>query len=254
MPLDLAALLKPIPMTEDEKELRAWIKLNKERLTQCNCPQEAASLAIMGGFDPKLVYRLFSNFTDAMMGSQVESRARMATFNFNQAVDQVNEMKAKLAYVRELDLSHQWRAVTFYQTNDRHAVKGSLAMKSKKLPKCFDCGNSVGLLGKRVNPQHSEAQANVSKHTPTPWTLLELNPYIFSGSKNEEIAVARYDMPSIPLDQQKANAAYIVRVANHYEGMIELLRWIYKSQGVTNGNSEISARIEKAFNDAGEIL
>lgn len=58
------------------------------------------------------------------------------------------------------------------------------------------------------------------QHTPTPWKTMTLNPYIFSGEEPEEIAVARFDM-KLPLDQQKANAAFIVKAVNCHEELLE---------------------------------
>lgn len=124
MPTDLEALLKPIPMTDAERELRAWIKLNKASL-QDRSQAEVGYLAIECGFDQAVVFAVLSNFRDAMGGTQVESRARFALYGFNKACERVNEMKAKLAYVRELDLMPLWREVTYLQTNDRKALKRS---------------------------------------------------------------------------------------------------------------------------------
>ena len=116
MPTDLEALFTPIPMTDDEKELRAWIKLNRETLESMT-PTEIGYMAITCGFDPAVVYAVLSNFRDAMSGTHVESRARFASWNFHKAMQHVDELKKKMAYVKELDLMPLWKDVTFYQTN-----------------------------------------------------------------------------------------------------------------------------------------
>lgn len=117
-------LFVPIPMSEAETELRAWIKLNNASLKD-QSPPEVGYMAIICGFDPTVVYGVLSNFNSVMQGRQVDSLARFEQYRFEQTIKLVDEMKAKLAYVRELDLMPLWREVTYLQTNDRKMLKRS---------------------------------------------------------------------------------------------------------------------------------
>ena len=72
---EMQMLLTPIPMSEAEKEFRAWIKANKDLLVNRDA-YEVAELAILVGFSRDTVYQTLSAFSDAMNGTHIESRAR----------------------------------------------------------------------------------------------------------------------------------------------------------------------------------
>lgn len=115
-------------------------------------------------------------------------------------------------------------------------------------------------------------KTETAQHSPIPWQWMREdddynmipcepfwqsenysgNKYICDANGNRIVGVGEYDVMNG--DNHAENAAFIVRATNHYELMLNLLREVYKSQGVTNGNSEISAKIEKAFDSMGEVL
>ncbi len=112
---ELELLLKPAPMSEAEKEFRAWIKECKAILADRNV-YEVAEMAIMCGFDKGIVYRVLSTFKDAMDGTQIENRAAFQTWNFSRAVDEVQRMKEEMARPKKFDLMPLWRDLHANQT------------------------------------------------------------------------------------------------------------------------------------------
>ena len=56
------------------------------------------------------------NFRDAMDGTQLENRAAFHVFSFLIAVEDVQILKDKMSYVKELDLKPLWKDIFNFQT------------------------------------------------------------------------------------------------------------------------------------------
>ena len=117
-------LMKGVPMTDAEKEFRAWIKLNKETLVD-RTAHEIAQVAILSGFDAEIVFSVLSSIKDALGGTQVESRARMQMFRWDVAVEDFHRVQDEKNRIPELDLMPLWRSVHFYQTNEEPKQGGN---------------------------------------------------------------------------------------------------------------------------------
>ncbi len=103
-------LLFTVPkMSDEEVELRAWLKLNKATLLNRYDPFEVLQMARLNGFSEPLVYSVIVNFNDAMAGSHIDNRSRMNLYNLLSTIDRVQEMRAKLEYIKELDLKPLWQ-------------------------------------------------------------------------------------------------------------------------------------------------
>lgn len=109
------ALLRPVEMSPEEKDLRAWLKDCKDILAD-RAPTEIGELAILVGFDRSLVYKVLSYFCDAMNGTHIEGRVALKAYQFEAAVERVQSMDADLKRVPELDLMPLWKEVHTYQT------------------------------------------------------------------------------------------------------------------------------------------
>lgn len=113
---DLFALLtSSTPMSKEEIEIRAWLKLNKETLEKYD-PFEVLKLALQNDFSESLAYAVIVNFKDAMAGTQIENRAALHYFSFSVAMEDRARLQAKLDYVKELDLKPLWKELYGYQT------------------------------------------------------------------------------------------------------------------------------------------
>lgn len=106
---ELEALLAPhAPISEEEKELREWLKLNKETLADRD-PCEVVELAFMNQFPAPLVYSVIVDFHGAISGNMLEKRAALHYFSFSVAMEDRSRLQAKLDYVKELDLKPLWK-------------------------------------------------------------------------------------------------------------------------------------------------
>ncbi len=116
---EIMDLMKPVPMSDEEKELRAWIKkCARANLFGDRDPREIAYLALLNDFPRELVYSVLSCFRDAIEGSHVDSRAAFQFLHFSQAVATAHRMRDELTKPKELDLSPLWLDVTAYQTGE----------------------------------------------------------------------------------------------------------------------------------------
>lgn len=92
------------------------------------------------------------------------------------------------------------------------------------------------------------------QHSPTPWTLVPTN----HGMAAVKVADNPAASPLFFMNQIKhikraeADAAFIVRAANHYELMVSLLRRINAEKG--GASAKLKGEIEEAFNSMGEVL
>lgn len=107
----------PKPLTEEEQNLRNWVK-ECGPILKGRTSFEVAAMAVACGFNPDLAYSFFANFTDAMSGSCIDNRAAMHVFSVHQAINRVNKMKEELERIPELDLMPLWKELHFNQTGD----------------------------------------------------------------------------------------------------------------------------------------
>lgn len=95
--MDLHALTKIYPQTEAEKEVREWLKTNRETFSRGDrTPIEIAELAIRyAGLDPVAV-RLVLGHTGAVHGERFENKNAMRELRDQWARDDFEQKKAVL--------------------------------------------------------------------------------------------------------------------------------------------------------------
>lgn len=113
----LKLLLTPVPMSDAEKELRQWIKENKEILLD-RTPDEVAQMAILCGFDRGVVYSTLSTFQDALNNTHFDKRMMMHWIAWDGALADVRRLKDEQSRVKELDLMPLWKDLHAYQTGE----------------------------------------------------------------------------------------------------------------------------------------
>ena len=113
------ALLKPGVVSKEEKELRDWLKLNRGYFVERECnATEIAHFAFMNNFNRELVYAVLSDFTGAMTGTTLEGRAAFRASVWEGAVEKVANLRAKMEYVKELDMMPLWKDLAMqFETN-----------------------------------------------------------------------------------------------------------------------------------------
>lgn len=96
-----------------------------------------------------------------------------------------------------------------------------------------------------MEPKHN---ANEVKHTPTPWHLQ--SNFAWSDESKDRGAVFECHLVTgthVPEDQNKANAAYIVRAVNAHEELIGLLKRIAQSVGCSGLGGSLPEEIRQAI-------
>jgi len=88
-------LLRPMEMSDEEREFRAWIKKCKPIL-EGHTNTQKAHLAIANGFDRKLVFQVFSSPTDAMNGTQIDRRWELELLRWEMNFETFLRMRQKL--------------------------------------------------------------------------------------------------------------------------------------------------------------
>ena len=113
----LMFLLTPQPMTDAEKELHTWLKLNRETFID-RASSEVAHYAVMNGFDPGLVFNVVCSFRDAMEGTNLERRSALKELEFDGALKSVQKLNDKIAKKEKrekgLDLMPLWKDLYEY--------------------------------------------------------------------------------------------------------------------------------------------
>lgn len=117
VPYDIELLLKKYPEAPEEKEFRSWFKLNRQIFQeQAWAPDEIAYLAVnTNGFDPHIVFSVLSLWNDVITGTCFENRADLKEFNWAYACSEFLDLKAKLEYIKELDMTDQWKSLVSHQ-------------------------------------------------------------------------------------------------------------------------------------------
>lgn len=92
--------------------------------------------------------------------------------------------------------------------------------------------------------------AKTVQHTPPPWDHLEPIGEGLHGVMSKHVNEGGNFY--VAQCNRGADAAFIVRVANHYELMVGLLKEVYTEKGGASAN--IKGKIEEAFKSAGEVL
>ena len=98
-----------------------------------------------------------------------------------------------------------------------------------------------------------------TKHTPTPWKVHPDVPNQIVTDGTEEFFVA--DLDTGDIDEDNANAAFIVRAVNSYEKLLAILKHAQSSlrtfrdvplheQGWTSIDDDVMTLIEEALSDA----
>lgn len=127
---DLHKRLNPhIKLTPEAVELRAWLIKNQENFLKVIRNEETgedeplwqtweiAKYAKFNGFSDKTVYDQISHVGYAVRGAHIEHGAAMNLYLFEETCEDVKKMQAKMDYVKELDISLQWKAYIAYAVN-----------------------------------------------------------------------------------------------------------------------------------------
>jgi len=103
---EIELLLTPIPMSDDEKEFRQWLK-SCQAILAGRKPDEIAQLAILADFKREVVYMVLSTFQDAMDGTHVDGRARMAVIEKTSYMERSDEEKKATDALHREGLRHR---------------------------------------------------------------------------------------------------------------------------------------------------
>lgn len=90
----------------EEQSFRDWLKSNREILLKYDS-DELVNLARSCGFNLDIIYRVLSDFKDAVRGSSIDNRAMMYAWQVEYATQEVSKMKEDLANPK-FDLSPYW--------------------------------------------------------------------------------------------------------------------------------------------------
>ncbi len=115
----LPSFMQKPTLSPEETEIRAWLKLNRDKALADLTPMEVADYAVRyGGFQICDVIITLSHFRDAMQGSHFDNRAALQEFLLDAAVEDFMKKRNALDKPKELDLAPLWLDVTQYQTGE----------------------------------------------------------------------------------------------------------------------------------------
>ena len=124
---DLHNQLSPAaPLTVEEKELFAWLKLNRENfeIPGKYDTWEIAKLAIDNGFTESMVYNHISSIKSTMLGQRIENIIAQKMYLFDFSVEVREELSRKLN-VKKIDLSMQWKRTAWRERTGREFRKAA---------------------------------------------------------------------------------------------------------------------------------
>ena len=106
-------------LSPEETEIRAWLKLNRDKALAGLTPIEVANYAVRyGGFQMCDVIVTLSHFRDAIQGSHIDNRAALQSYLMDTAVEDFMKCRDALERPKELDLMPLWMDVYQYQTGE----------------------------------------------------------------------------------------------------------------------------------------
>jgi hypothetical protein len=116
-------LFRDYPQTVFEKEVRDWLKLNRQTFSRGDrTALEVAALAISLGFDV-IAVRAVLGHTGAITGSRFENRMAMESYRMDAARAEIAELRAKMD--KDLGLRPQWKTLTEHQLEGVDFKEGS---------------------------------------------------------------------------------------------------------------------------------
>lgn len=113
-----AMFAKRASRSPEEQELRDWIKRNKDTLMDRDAV-EVAHLAILVGFERKLVYSIVVNFSDALNDSDPDNRTSLQVSLTCAAIDQFHALRDAMGRNRDLELMRLWEDLAYNQTGEK---------------------------------------------------------------------------------------------------------------------------------------